>query len=80
MGMEPISFTEGNCYNDGKIVVYANGFGEIFVSLCSNDRCRIRVTPRGDTLTVTAHDAVLTPWAVNGLSAFRVKAPSTERR
>jgi hypothetical protein len=59
-------------FEDSTLVVYTNGSGEIFVERKSDDKVTIRVTPDHNDLTVTAAQARLTPWSVNGLPAFRV--------
>lgn len=60
-------------FEDSALIVYTNGSGEIFVKNKRDEKSTIRITPDRDGLNVTAHDGVLTPWAVNGLPAFVVR-------
>lgn len=61
-------------FEDATLIVYTNGAGEIFVKNKQDEKSTIRITPDGDGLHITAHDGVLTPWAINGLPAFLVRA------
>ena len=60
-------------FDDGILQVRVNPCGEVFVSNKRAGRCpTIRVNPRGEELSITAHSALMTPYAVNGLPAFIV--------
>lgn len=60
-------------FEDSNLIVYTNGSGEIFVKNKRDEGSTIRITPDRDGFHVTAHDGVLTPWAVGGLPAFLVR-------
>lgn len=55
----------------GKLEVYTNGSGEVFVKNISSG-VTIRVGDYGENLQVTAAQFRLSPTDVNGLDAFRV--------
>lgn len=68
-------------YENVDIVVFKNPAGEIFVQKTSRvadtEGPCIRIGCFGHTeLVVTANNGGLIPWAVNGVSAFRVKSPT----
>jgi hypothetical protein len=60
-------------FEDSRLIVHTNGCGEIFVQNKADGKPMMRITPDGDELCVTAHDGVLTPWAINRLPAFLVQ-------
>ena len=60
-------------YEDHHVRVYKNPSSEIFVENKGNEKSTIRVSTDRDGFSVTAHNGVLTPWAVNGLPAFLVR-------
>jgi len=59
-------------FEDNQIQVYKNPSGEIFVENKQNKNSTMRISTYGVGFQVTAHDANLSPWAINGLPAFVV--------
>jgi hypothetical protein len=58
-------------YEDSSIKVYENGSGEIFITCKRGYNHTIRVTPRYDTLHISASsNSHLIPTSDNGVSAF----------
>jgi len=67
-------------FRNGKILVYTNPSGEVFVELSGDERVCVRISDSRDDLTITAHNSLMTPTSVNGLSAFRVWNPREKRK
>ena len=60
-------------FQDGRLQVYKNPSGEIFVEDMRDKGVEIRISLGQDGLTVTSQTGALTPWATNGLPAFLVR-------
>ncbi len=59
-------------YEDSRVRVFHNCSGEIFVEN-KETGINIRISQDNKSLVVTTHDGFMTPWSVNGLSAFVVR-------
>lgn len=60
-------------YEDNNILVRLNWSGEVFVRNKRAPNTEIRISDEIQSLVVTAMGSDMTPTAVNGLSAFRVR-------
>ncbi len=59
-------------YEDGRIRVFTNGSGEIFVQDKAEYGETMRISPAYRGLIVTCQGGLMTPTSKNGLDAFRV--------
>jgi hypothetical protein len=59
-------------YNDGRLRVFTNGSGEIFVKHLQDDKATVRISP-GRILHITAHSCEWMPSSFGGLGGFYVR-------
>jgi len=50
------------------VVVYTNPSGEVFVESRSNPQARLRITPRGDRLELSAHGSASNAFVIRQIS------------